>query len=131
MSLAPLDKKEKGKGIAPLYLLTGLLLFLIVAGVALVKFYEREKPQVAMLADISHFGLTKEVAMALTDAKSGVRSVTVLLAQDQKQATLFRKDYPRQAYWGSLGPNRVEESFTVDSRSLGFRDGPAELRITV
>lgn len=131
MELEPLDKGEKGKGRIPLMgvLIFGLVIAVIVG--ALVKLYEREKPQVTLLTDISRFGVSKEISMSIVDEKSGVRSVHVVLTQNKNQKKLLDKKFKPQRLVFRSGPKTVEETFTVNSRSLGFRDGVAELEITI
>lgn len=131
MALEPLDQGEKGKGRAPLLVMVGFALVALFVVAALVKLYEREKPQVTLLSDISRFGVSKEISMSVVDEKRGVRSIHVVLAQDKNRKKLLDKTFSQQHLALRAGPNNVEESFTVNSKSLGFRDGVAELEVTV
>ncbi len=131
MSLEPLDNMEKPKGSFPLVALG--VIFLLLASLAglFMVLYEREKPQVVLLNDVSRFGLAKEVGMAAIDDKSGVSFLEVVIKQDGKSSSVFKRDYPRQGYLYGAGPQRAEESFVVSGRNLGLRDGVAEMVVTV
>jgi len=130
MKLESVDKlkNDKQKGVSLLWLLP-LCLLVALGGLAL-KFYETEQPQVALLEDVARFGLAKRVVVAVTDAKSGVRSVEVLLRQGTRQTMLHRQGYQSTGALIASGPARVEENFVVDMSSLGFADGDAQLQVT-
>ena len=131
MSLEPLDKMEKSNNNIPLLFFGMMLVFFVFAALLMMTIFEREKPQIIMKSDIARFGLSKVVTVDFLDKKSGIRSIEVVLLQDNKRAPVFQKQFPRQGYFSGVGPNRTEESFTVNTRSLGFRDGVAEMVVTV
>lgn len=131
MSLEPLDKMEQPKGRAPLFAFIIFALFIVLAVVLLMMLYERETPQVAMTGDISRFGLSKDVGFVAKDAKRGIRSIEIVMVQDNKKAPVFAKQFPQHGFLAQVGPREVAETFTVESRNLGFRDGVAELLVTV
>jgi len=110
-----------------------LLFLLVVAGAAVVffKYYEREKPLVSFNDDLSVIGLSREVQFTATDSRSGISLVEIVLSQGGKDATLYRKEFSRQGFFGNNGPARLEDTVKIESGSLGFKDGEAELRATV
>lgn len=131
MNLEPMEKGESKKSGSPLPALLVFLVFLALAGVAFWKFFEREAPQAGLLTDVATIGLSKEISLAATDEKSGIRTLDVVIFQNGKETSLVKKVFERQGYFGRAGAAKVEEKFTVDSRSLGLQDGPAELIIAV
>lgn len=131
MALESLEKKENSNSKVLRLTLLALVSFFVLAGWLLVKGFELEKPQVAMPADVGRIGPNKEIAMVLTDAKSGVRFVQVTLKQDKTVAVLFEKRFPREGYLTDAGPNRVEERFVIAPSSHGIKDGAAELVVRV
>jgi murein DD-endopeptidase MepM/ murein hydrolase activator NlpD len=110
-----------------------LFLLLLIGSAAFVfyKYYEREKPQMSFHGDISIFGLDKELKFTATDSRSGISMVEILLSQGNKSAKVYGKEFSRQGFFGHNGPGQLKETITIESGSLGFTDGTAELKVTV
>jgi murein DD-endopeptidase MepM/ murein hydrolase activator NlpD len=106
------------------------LVLLVVGGVAFYKLYEREKPQVNFTGDISNFGLEKKISFVVTDSRSGIQSIDMMLVQGKDKARIFSRQFIRQGY-AVPGPKRIEETITVDTGPTAFQDGSAELVVTV
>ena len=131
MSLEPLDKGENKKSMTSFFVLLVFLFLLGLALAVLYKLYERESPGFSWQTDISHFGIEKELMFNATDAKRGIRSVTVSMTQDKKEINIFDKNFTDTGVIFPTGPKRVDETFPVNLRTAGFRDGVAELMVTV
>jgi len=109
-----------------------LFLLLIAAGtIGFFKYYEREKPQFNFKGDVSVFGRQKEVSFSVADSRSGISFVEIVLAQDNKTAKVFEKMFSRQGFFAHNGPNNIDETVVLEAGVLGFKDGEAELQITV
>jgi len=107
-------------------------LALIAAGaIAFFKYYEREKPQISFHDDISILGLTKEVKFTISDARSGIRLVEIILTQGDKKAKVYGKEFSRLGFFENNGKKKLNETVTLEARALGFTDGKAELQVTV
>lgn len=131
MSAASINKRGINKSRLS-WLIVALCVILAVVGITLItQLYEREKPIITILNDISYFGLNKEVSLSVVDEKRGVRSIEVVLVQEQKRHLLYDKVFPSVGQILRTGPSTVEETFTVDSRDMEFKDGAAELIVTV
>lgn len=128
-----LETSEKRKGKGPLWygLLLGLLVVLALAGWAGSRLFETEKPQLTLGGELSRLGGKREVVLQLADARSGLRSLRVVMSQGSKTTVLLTKEYPRQGGMLGAGPHQLEERLTVDPRAAGFTDGAAELLIEV
>ena len=75
-------------------------LALIAAGaIAFFKYYERENPQISFHDDISILGLAKEVKFTVSDARSGIRLVEIILTRVTKRQKFMEKNSPA---WGFL-----------------------------
>ncbi|MDH3390190.1 MAG: M23 family metallopeptidase [Desulfobulbaceae bacterium] len=110
------------------------LFFLLLIGATAIAFYlyfEREKPQMSFHGDITTFGLSKEVKFTVTDSRSGISLVEILLSQGTKSAKVYEKEFSRQGFFEHNGPKQIEEVVTLESGTLGFKDGTAELQVTV
>jgi murein DD-endopeptidase MepM/ murein hydrolase activator NlpD len=108
------------------------LLALIAAGaIVFYKYYEREKPQIVFHGDISTFGQTKELKFTVTDTRSGISLVEMILAQDDKSAKIYGKEFSRQGFFEHNGPKKIDETISLESKTLGLTDGKAELLVRV
>ncbi|MFC1844582.1 M23 family metallopeptidase [Thermodesulfobacteriota bacterium] len=107
------------------------LLLIVAVAIGFYKFYEHEKPQISFHSDISTFGLYKEVNFTVTDSRSGISLVEILLSQNNKDAKVYEKKFSRQGFFEHNGPKRIEEKVTLETGSMGFKDGAAELKVTV
>lgn len=131
MGLEHLKNKDHGKGRAS-SLVVGVVAVLVVATTALAWFlFERERPLAVMQGDMSHLGAERELTLVASDGKSGLRSITVAVRQDNRQTPLLERSFPRQGLLFGAGPARVEESLVLSGRQEGLVDGPAELLVTV
>ncbi len=102
----------------------------IVAGIAGVMLYEREKPLISLLDDVSLLGTSGEFSFSILDEKSGLQWVEVALLQGDNKVRLLTRSFLRQGYFAAAGENRFEEKVQVKSSTLGLKDGKIELLIT-
>lgn len=130
MELEGFDK-GKGKGGPPYAALLVVLLLVGLLGWGVSVLGETEKPRITPGADLSRFGQKREVALGLADAKRGLRSLKVIMRQENKVVVLLAKDYPRQGQFLGNGPHRVDEQLTINAAAAGFKEGTAELLIEV
>lgn len=124
------DALKGGRGSKPII---GFFVIAVAVTVLIIGFMvlnEKERPQIALLDDVSNFGASREVGFQVTDEKSGIQEISLQIIQDEKSVVLYEKTFPRQSYFLNAGANRIEESIAVDVRSLGFKDGTAELRVS-
>jgi murein DD-endopeptidase MepM/ murein hydrolase activator NlpD len=125
-------ERMTGKRSAKSMTLSLFFLALIVVGaIAFFKYYEREKPQISLHGDISIFGLTREVKFTVSDARSGISLVEIVMTQGDKSAKVFGKEFSRVGFFEHNGPKKLEETVMLESGALGFTDGEAELQVTV
>ena len=110
------------------------LFFLLLIGAAAIAFYlyfEREKPQISFHGDISTIGLTKEVNFTVTDSRSGISLVEIILSQGSKNAKVYSKEFSRKGFFEHNGPKQLKKTVSLKSGALGFKDGAAELKVTI
>lgn len=108
-----------------------LVAALVAGGYILVLLHEREMPQIALAEKVGYIGLEKEIGVVLTDAKSGIRSYTVTIEQNGAGKELATETFPRQGYYRQAGAARIEKSIRIEAQSLGMKEGPADLLVTV
>jgi murein DD-endopeptidase MepM/ murein hydrolase activator NlpD len=99
-------------------------IFAVVAVSALVYNYlEWEKPQVKIQEAFDMIGSKRNVTIALTDVRSGIRSATVSLVQGGKTYDIVSEEVPEDGV--------TQKSITVElnPRTLKMKDGPAVFQI--
>jgi len=127
-SFEKMTRKKSAKSI----IISVFFLALIAAGaIVFFKYYEREKPQISFIGDISTIGLSKEVNFTVSDSRSGISLVEIILSQGDKSAEVYKKEFSRQGFFEHNGPKKLEETVTLESGAMGFSDGQAELQVTV
>jgi len=127
-SFEKMTRKKSAKSM----IISLFFLALVAAGaIIFFKYYEREKPQINFLGEISTIGLSKDVGFTASDSRSGISLVEIVLKQGDKSAKVFKKEFSRQGFFDHNGPKKLEETVTLESGALGFTDGQAELQVTV
>jgi murein DD-endopeptidase MepM/ murein hydrolase activator NlpD len=101
------------------------------AALAAYILFEREEPELVLEQDLYYLGGKVELPLQVSDRKSGIRSITITLNQDQETAVLLKKTFPRQAWLTAAGPATVKEKVVIDAKTAGFAEGEAELLISV
>ena len=122
---------NKSKRSFSAYLWVMSFVLFAVGVVALTRVYEFEKPQVAFLNEISLLGSTVDISLAVSDEKSGIQALEVSLVQDKKIAIIHTRQFVRQGYLTRSGSGKMTETFPLDTGSLGFEDGRANIVVTV
>lgn len=128
-----MDKPRKMRGGWPL----GLLALVIVGlAVPLVWFVavrlEGEPPAISMDGPSPlYLGKSAEIAVSLSDSKSGLRRLQAGLNQDGKEFVLADASFPTSGLFG-LGETRSDVvRLMIDPAALRLSDGKAVLRITL
>jgi murein DD-endopeptidase MepM/ murein hydrolase activator NlpD len=126
-----IEKMSEKKSLKSMIISLLFLLLIVAGGIGFYIYYEREKPQFNFKDDVSIFGLKKELSFSVTDSRSGISFVEILLAQGNKTAKIFEQRFSRQGFFGNDGPERIDETVVLEPGVLGFADGDAELQVTV
>ncbi len=123
-------KSKKGSKFGKMFLL--FLFLIIVAGgfLAAAILFEDEKPQVTIDEKLQFLGKTTDFTVTIQDQKTGLRSVEVFVQQGKKQVILFEKSYPRNNYYGKIGPASKHKKIQFQLDKSGLKDGEAEIIIT-
>ncbi|MBU0481414.1 MAG: M23 family metallopeptidase [Proteobacteria bacterium] len=126
-----LENIDSAKPRKPLIFMFIPVLVAIAIGIVLMNFYERERPQLSLLTDITRVGVSKECELVFTDGKSGLRSVEIRLVQGAKELEVYRNTYPRQGFLHNSGPEKIREIVKLNTVKGKFKDGEAQLMVSV
>ena len=115
------------------------LWILIAAGVILILplvWYlavrlEGEKPNVELELSADFIGQSQDLAVSISDAKSGVRKIWISLVKESQEISLVEESFPSAGLGrgGSIHDRQIR--FNVDTKKLGLSDGDAMLRLAV
>jgi hypothetical protein len=118
--------RGNGRGI-----LIGLLvLILLAAGVLLVYLAEREPPVITPAPVAGVLGVSTPLGFQVSDHRSGLQQVKVVLTQNNQSKVLFAKRFERTTWIGQIGPETLSEEIILDTGKLQLEDGPAQLIFT-
>jgi murein DD-endopeptidase MepM/ murein hydrolase activator NlpD len=116
-------RKKKGASF-PFYLIIVLLLA-GAGGYVFLTFFEGEKPLIVGNDLPAYIGKKTNVTLTISDTKSGLRSMKIVIVQNGKEKDLFTKDFPRKQKDGSGGTTGDEIRFSIDTNSLKLKEGEA------
>jgi murein DD-endopeptidase MepM/ murein hydrolase activator NlpD len=126
-----IDRMTGKRSAKSMIVIVFVLAFMAAGAIAFFKYYEREKPQIIFHGDISIMGLSTEVKFSVSDSRSGISQVEIILIQGDKSAKIYEKKFLRLGFFEHNGPKKLEESVILESGAFGFTDGKAELQVTV
>jgi len=120
-------RKKKGSSF-PFYLIIALLLA-GAGGYVFLTFFEGEKPLIVGNDLPAYIGKKTNVTLTISDARSGLRSMKMVIIQNGKEKNLFTKDFPRKQNDGSGGTAKDEISFDIDTKALKLKEGEAVIHV--
>lgn len=119
------------KALFRLALIVLSMLAVIGVGAAVFVLLEFEKPTVGVDKEIKFVGGAMNLPLSAGDKKSGIRKIAVTVFQNGAAYPLFTREFPRQSWFKQAGPAEVRETVEMDAKSLGLKEGAAELTVTV
>jgi murein DD-endopeptidase MepM/ murein hydrolase activator NlpD len=123
-----LRNSQKSKGSR--FLLTSFFFILLIAGAAIfILFFEGEKPVVDLQQSSGFIGKNGDIKYSVTDAKSGIHTITVWGVQENVKTMLHSVAYPRTKYTGAVGPLEDTRTVSIDVKKEGFSDGPMTIMV--
>lgn len=94
-------------------------------------FFEDEKPAVTIETPISVLGVASSIDVIVSDRKSGIRSLRVLVKQGELEKEYFTVSHPRKGYWFNKGSSVEKKNISLNMKNAGFADGDAQLVVEV
>lgn len=109
------------------------ILFVIIAGAGgyvFLTYFEGEKPLITGNTLPQFIGKTTALSLNISDNKSGLRSIDILLSQNGKDKKIYSKEFPRSQGKGQPGPHTVNVTLDINSKKLQLQEGAAVLKVT-
>ncbi|MGB5685703.1 MAG: M23 family metallopeptidase [Candidatus Electrothrix sp.] len=125
------SRPSSKKGLGRNFLIVLVLVFVFAGAAVGFILFETEKPQVSLDKKLLFLGSPLEVQLQASDRKSGIQQVSILLRQNEKEFSLFKKSFPRQAWLSKAGAGEIQETLTLDVQQAGAKDGEAKITVSV
>ncbi len=113
------------------------LIFMAIAAVILAGggylasiLFEWEQPTIKLLNAVPVLGQKTKIVAQVSDRKSGLREVRVVVRQGKKEAVLVERQLGRSTFL-SKGVPSLEETIEINAPGVGLSDGKAEIMIIV
>jgi len=122
-----LTQKKKSSSAGKVLLLA--VIGLIIGGgiyTALV-FFEKSAPLVELKGNTRFLGKAGSFTLSAQDDNSGLRSLKLLIRQNDAEHVLLEKTFPRRGYTGQIGPASVKEKIDFSYDTSGLENGDAEI----
>lgn len=115
----------------------GLFILLAVVALALVTAYlvrdvahmDWDDPWLKLKPESGFVGGHTEFVLEAGDEGSGLKEIQVTFSQEGREKPVLQKSFPRGSK-ASLPVTRVELPFTLEPKTLGFKDGKAFIKVT-
>lgn len=92
-----------------------------------VIFFENEKPTIAFENPVNIIGQESSIDIIVSDQKSGIQSIRVLMKQDNLEKEYFTVSNTRRGYGFNAGPSLEKENISLNIKDAGFKEGNAQL----
>ncbi len=106
-------------------------LFGIAVITLFLLFFEGEDPTVNIEKPFDYIGKKGLIQYAVSDQKSGLRTLAISASQGSVTKTLYTATFPRASFTGKIGPAKETGSLSFDVKKEGFIDGPMVLTVEV
>ena len=122
-------RQKKKRSSFPMLLIIALLLT-GAGGYAYVTYFEGEKPQIDAQHRPQFIGKSNAISLTVTDKKSGLRSIEMVVVQAGKEKKVLVKGFPRQGRDGKGGTTQEQIAVSLDPKALQLKEGEAVIRVT-
>ncbi|MDY6820856.1 MAG: M23 family metallopeptidase [Deferribacterota bacterium] len=119
--------KKKFKAKYVLFLAIVIFIFLIIW--VFFKYMEAEKPVIAIKPDITFLSSSQALDISAKDIKSGLKSISIELIQDDKSKVLYSKRLKGSLFNYNKNKKKYSIEFMLEPLKLDFYNGDAKLII--
>jgi len=112
------------------FLLISFLFILILGGgAAFFLFFEGEIPIIDLQQTGAFIGEKGTITYSVSDAQSGIQTVSVWGRQGDVSKKLYSIAYPRSRFTGAIGPREDRKTINFDVKKEGFLDGAMTITV--
>lgn len=126
-----LKQKQRSSSLSTRFLLIISLLLIAAAAYGYITYFEGEKPTIQGQDLPSYIGKKTTVSLSVSDEKSGLRDIKILVVQGKTEKEVFSKSFPRKGNGPIGGPKSEEIVVELDPKSLGLQEGEALIKTQV
>ncbi|MGB5748592.1 MAG: M23 family metallopeptidase [Desulfobacterales bacterium] len=123
--------KAKTKNIKLRIIAIGCLIIILPLAWLLLVRLEGEQPTLELDLVSPYIGVSRDLTIAVSDTKSGVRRLWVGLLKDGKEVVLHEADFPSAGLLKGGSLKEASIKIAVAPQKLGFSDGEAVLRMVL
>lgn len=109
-----------------------LILFVLLAGAggyAFITYFEGEKPLISGDALPAYLGTKTSLSITVSDNKSGLRAISVLISQGGTEKEILNKVFPRASADGRGGHLKETIVLEIETKKLKLKEGEATLKV--
>jgi murein DD-endopeptidase MepM/ murein hydrolase activator NlpD len=103
---------------------------IIGALVWMIGSLDRQGPVIQLTPELQTLGAKNTLNLTVADEGSGLQEVQAVLRQGEVEKEILRQSLPSQGWFKGSKEHKLEIPLTFDLRTLGLKDGAAELAIT-
>lgn len=126
-----LKQKPRSKSISTRFLLIFSLLLFAAAAYGYLTYFEGEIPLIQGKDVPAYIGKKTTVSLSVSDQKSGLRDINIVVSQGDHEKEVFSKKFLRKGNGPVAGPSSEEIVVELDPKTLGLKDGEALLKVQV
>ncbi len=98
-------------------------------GYVFLTYFEGEKPLIVGDNLPKYIGKNTPISFEISDNKSGLRSIYIVISQNGKDKKIFTKEFPRNQRGAQAGPLTIGINLDIDSKKLHLQEGEATLKV--
>ena len=126
--MARFTRKKKKRSSLSFFLFLSLILA-AAGGYVFINYFEGVQPQIETSILPEWIGKKTNISLNVNDAKSGLRSITIVLIQGDNEKQIFIKEYPKKKQGVTAGHFKETINIAIDAKALGLQEGDALLSI--
>lgn len=126
-----LNRKAKRGSTRGTFFLIIFLLLLVAGGYGYITYFEGEQPGITGKDLPAYIGKDTPITFVVSDAKSGIRDITVFIRQGEKEKQILSKQYPAGKETGTAGVAKETITVNITPKKLGLKEGKADISVQV
>lgn len=126
-----LKQKSRSKSLSTRFLLFLSLLIFGAAAYGYFTYFEGEKPTILGKDLPAYIGKKTTVSLSVSDQKSGLQDIKILVVQGNIEKQVFSKTFSRKGNGPVAGPSSQEVVVELDPKKLGLQEGEAFIKAQV